>query len=219
MDRLEKLGLIRRHFRIIETAAGNRAGNVMFVELFADRLIEITYPDMTADPCRKNPTRVSDKTDKVMGNIQTGDVKNPMTNTKNTTEITNKDHLSVYQYERARVREQVGYEYLVIDRKNDRGIIDNMIDLITEINLSGKNSHTINGEQIPAAIVKNRLRAIDIDMMKSVLDNIQSSGNKVRNVRGYLLTALYNTPVTYEADLDMKVRHDMYGMEAGAWGA
>ncbi len=191
----------------------------MYVELFSDRLIELTYPDGTADPHRKNPTRVSDETDEVIGNIQTGDMKKPMTNTKNTTEISNKDYLSVYQDERESVSEQVSYEYLIIDRKNDSGIIDNMVDLITEINLSGKSSHSINGELIPTALVRERLKAIDIDMMKSVIDNIQSSGTEVRNVRGYLLTALYNAPVTYETDLDMKVRHDMYRREERAWGA
>ena len=219
MDRLEKLGLIKREFRTIETASGDKLNNVMYVELFSDRLIELTYTDGTVDHHRKNPTRVSDKTDEVIGNIQTGDMKNPMTNTKNTTEISNKDYLSVFQDERESVREQVGYEYLVIDRKNDRGIIDNMVDFITEINLSAKSNHLINGELIPAALVRERLKAIDIDMMKSVIDNIQSSGTEVRNVRGYLLTALYNVPVTYETDLDMKVRHDMYGKEANAWGA
>ena len=219
MDHLEKLGLIKRHFRTVITATGDKLGNVMYVELFSDKLIELTYLGSIAVPYRKKPTRVLDETDKGIGNIQTGDMKNPMTNTKTTTEITNKDYLSVYQDERARVREQVCYEYLIIDRKNDRGIIDNMIDLITEINLSAKSCHTINGEQIPTALVKERLKAIDIDMMKSVIDNIQSSGAEVRNVKAYMLTVLYNASMTYETDLDLKVRRDMYGKGASAWGA
>jgi hypothetical protein len=64
----------------------------MYIELFSDRLLEITFPDGYEPPGRKNPTGVSEKTDKVIGNIGTGSGKNPMTNTENTTKITNIDY-------------------------------------------------------------------------------------------------------------------------------
>ena len=135
MDRLEDMGIIKRHFRTVITESEDKLGNVMFIELFADRLLEITYPADTEDPYRKKPTRVSDKTDEGMGNIQQAIVNNPMTNTENTTEITNKDYNSIYQVEIERVREQVDYEALTRDMGSDRGMIDEIVGIIVENNL------------------------------------------------------------------------------------
>ena len=66
IERLEKLGLIKRQLRNVETDS-TTLNNVMYIELFSDRLLEITFPEGYEPPGRKNPTRVSEKTDEVIG--------------------------------------------------------------------------------------------------------------------------------------------------------
>ena len=65
--------------------------------------------------------------------------------------------------------------------------------------------------------VADRLKEIDADMLKYVIDSIKVSPNPVSNTRSYMLTALYNAPVTYQTHLDMTVRHDMHAREFGSW--
>ncbi len=53
IKRLEELGLIKRHLRTVITESDDKLGNVMFIELFSDRLLEITFPEGLEDPHRK----------------------------------------------------------------------------------------------------------------------------------------------------------------------
>ena len=160
IERLEKLGLIKRQLRNVETD-NTTLNNVMYIELFSDRLLEITFPDGYEPPGRKNPTRVSEKTDEVIGKTQAGNAKNPITNTEITTEITNIDYDSIYQAETERVREQVDYEVLARDMGSDRGMIDEIVGIIAENNLYGTEPQLINGERIPAPIIRERFRKIN----------------------------------------------------------
>ena len=215
LELLEGMGLIKRHFRTVNLEDGRRLNNVMYIELFADKVLELTGDDIY-DPGGIKPHRVCEETDEIYGDFIAAGLKEPATNTKNTTEISNKDCLSVYQKKRTEVRDQISYDYLIVDRKNDSGMIDDIVELITEIDLSSRDSYTINGALVPTAIVRDRLSRIDIDMVKSVLDKIKSMNMQVTNVKAYLISTLFNEPVTYETELDMKVRYDMYGREVGS---
>lgn len=215
LENLESLGLIKRHFRTVVKESGDKLGNVMYIELFTQRLLEITFPGY--DPCWKKPTRVSAETDKVIGKNRQACLSEPMTNTKITTEITDIDYSSFYQQEREKVRDQVEYEYLIMDRKNDRGMIDNLIDLITDVNMSGKQFQKVNGEPMPTDIVRERLSRVDREVMESVVDKIKLTTKPVTNLRAYMLTTLFNEPVIYETGIEMQVTQDMYRREAEAW--
>ena len=65
MKNLERLGVIKRHLRDLETDAGDSLNNVMFIEMFSDRLLQLTFPD-EATPGTKNVTRVSNEMDEVI---------------------------------------------------------------------------------------------------------------------------------------------------------
>ncbi len=45
MDRLEELGVIKRHFRTVSYGDGLISNNVMYIELIPDKLFELTYPE------------------------------------------------------------------------------------------------------------------------------------------------------------------------------
>ena len=218
IERLETLGLIKRHFRNVETDS-TTLYNVMYIELFTDRLMEITFPEGYEHHDRKKPTGVSDKTDEAIGNNQAGSAKNPMTNTENTTEITNIDYDSIYQAEIECVREQVDYEALTRDMGSYRGMIDEIVEIIVENNLYGTETQLINGERIPASIIRERFRKINSYVVKDVIDSLRSAPRNIVNTRGYILTALYNASSTYELGLDMEVTRDMFRREVNAWEA
>lgn len=215
LDLLESMGLIKRHYKTVDLNDGSKLGNVMYIELFTDNVLKLSENE-SYDPYMVEPHRVCDKTDEVYGNNQTAYQIDHMTNTENTTENTNKDYPSIYQDELEKVRKQVDYDCLIIDRKKDKEIIDNLIDLAAEVNLSTRDSYIINGEPLPPVQIKQRLSRIDMDIMKSILDKIKTVNKPVTNVKAYLLTTMYNAPATFETELDMQVRQDMYGMEVRA---
>ena len=208
MKNLERLGVIKRHLRDIETDAGDSLNNVMFIELFSDRLLQLTFPGEDA-PGAKNITRVSNGMDKVIAFDEPVGITKDMTNTKNTTEITNKDYPS-YQSEMERVRDQIDYDILIKDRKADKVIIDNIVDIMIEINMSRNRVHNVNGELVDADLVKARLGLLNAEMIRTILDRIKCSIVSVSNMKAYLITILFNTPATYETELVMQVSRDIY---------
>lgn len=209
LEQLEVMGIVKRHFRTIDLGGGCRLNNVMYIELNADRVIEISR-DEDYDPCGINPNRGPDESDELCGIIHIGNQINHRTNTKTTTENSNKDYLSIYQEELGKVKEQIEYEHLIQDRRGEKGVIDEIVNMIAETNLSVKEHQMVGGEPIPTARVKERLKQLDIEVIRTVLDSIRSVNNRICNPRAYMLTALYNAPAIYETDLDMKIRHDMH---------
>ena len=210
MKNLERLGVIKRHLRDIETDVGDSLNNVMFIELFSDRLLQLTFPGEDA-PGEKNVTRVSNGMDEVIAFDRPGGIRKDMTNTKISTEITNKDYPS-YQSELERVRDQIGYDILIEDMKADKGIIDNIVDIMVEINMSRKKTLSVNSETVAADLVKARLGSLNGEMIRTILDRIKNSVVSVGNMKAYLITILFNTPATYEAELAMQVSRDMYAI-------
>ena len=208
MKNLERLGVIKRHLRDVETDAGSNLNNVMFIELFSDRLLQLTFPDGDTSGAKKG-TRVSNEMDEVINCVEPDGIEKDMTNTKNTTEITSKDY-SLYQSVLERARDQIDYDILIEDRKIDKGVIDNIIDIMVEINMSNRKIHNVNGEPVDAELVKARLRTLNAEMIRTILDRIKGSVVSVSNMKAYLITILFNTPATYETELAMQVSRDMY---------
>lgn len=218
LDLLESMGLIKRRFRTVILADGRRLNNVMYIDLFTDKLLELTDSDY-ADPVGVKPHRVCDKPDKPCANNHTAGQVKPMTNTENTTEISNKDYNSIYQDEIQRVRDQVDYEALCRDVKADFGLIDEMISIIADNNLYAKDPQWIDGSLIPAQVVRERLKSTNSYVIRDVLESLRSTPRDIVNTRGYILTALFNAASTYHLGLDTKVTRDMYRKEAGTWGS
>ena len=82
---LETLGVVKRHFRTIETEMG-KCPNVMYIELIPEALYKLTYPE-SADENGKT-SFPSDK--EVFTKKETCPSPEVRTNTKNTTETTTK---------------------------------------------------------------------------------------------------------------------------------
>lgn len=82
---LETLGVVKRHFRTIETEMG-KCPNVMYIELIPETLYKLTYPEPTDES-----VKTSFPSDKgVFTKKETCPSPEVMTNTKNTTETTTK---------------------------------------------------------------------------------------------------------------------------------
>lgn len=91
---LEKLGVIKRHFRTLETRQGTKMSNVMFLELVPERLRELTYPQSVegcpTNECDTYGNKMSELSHKNESTI----TKECNTNTENTTQTTNGDYIS-----------------------------------------------------------------------------------------------------------------------------
>ena len=70
-------------------------------------------------------------------------------------------------------------------------------------------------EEVPSEIVKSRFLKIDSEHIGYVMDCINKNTTKVRNIKEYLKTVLYNATVTINHYYTALVNHDLYGGQEG----
>ena len=92
-------------------------------------------------------------------------------------------------------------------------LIDEILELLTETCCSRRPLIRIGGEEKPAQIVKSKYMKLDSEHIRYVLNCFTENTTKVRNIKQYLLAALYNAPMTIGSYYAALVQHDMYGAD------
>ena len=116
-----------------------------------------------------------------------------------------------YKEAREIVRENIEYDTLVQDPRQDREQLDEVVDLITETLCSRKKTIVIAGDEYPAEMVKEKLLRITSSHIEYVFDCLKQNTTYVRNIKKYLLASLFNAPSTIGSYYSALVNHDMYG--------
>lgn len=111
------------------------------------------------------------------------------------------------------IRENIGYDDFVRERPYDAGQLDEMVELMVEAVCSKKKNLRVAGNDFPQTVVKSRLLKLDFEHIRFVFDCLRENTTQVRNMKQYLLTVLYNAPVTMENHYAAQVNHDLYGGE------
>lgn len=111
------------------------------------------------------------------------------------------------RYERREeVREQI--DYATLKRNHPYDDVESLLELLVDVLSSTGPTIRIGGEALPTATVQERFRQLDSSHMEYILDCLKSTTTKIHNIRAYLLTALYNAPVTIGPYYSAAVRHD-----------
>ena len=109
------------------------------------------------------------------------------------------------------VLENIDYDILIEDPKMDREQLDEIAELIVDTVCSAKKTIRIAGDDYPAEVVKSRFLKLDSSHVQYVMDCMRDNTTYVRNIKKYLLAALYNAPSTINSYYSSLVQHDMYG--------
>ena len=115
---------------------------------------------------------------------------------------------------REMIWENICYDDFVRERPYDAAQLDEMVELMVETVCSRKETIRVAGNDFPQAVVKSRLLKLDGQHIRFVFDCLRENTTQVRNMKQYLLTVLYNAPVTMESHYAAQVNHDLYGGEA-----
>ena len=115
-------------------------------------------------------------------------------------------------YEEAReiVKDNIEYDILVQDPRQDREQLDEVVDLIAETLCSRKKTIVIAGDEYPAEMVKEKLLRVNSMHIGYVFDCLKQNTTYVRNIKKYLLASLFNAPSTIGSYYSALVNHDMY---------
>ncbi len=111
------------------------------------------------------------------------------------------------------IKENIEYDITMEYFGYDAEILDEILDIMVDTVCGTKPTVRISGQDFPAEVVRSRLLKLNSEHIKYVADCLKSNTTKVRNIRSYLLTSLYNAPTTISSYYTARVNHDLYGGE------
>ena len=110
------------------------------------------------------------------------------------------------------VQEQIYYKSLIQNPRYQKNEVDELVELTVEVlMLPDDRMIWIAGDEKPAILVKDRFQMLNDAHFEYVLDSMKRNTGKIQNVKNYLLTSLYNAPLTMEHYYRLAVNHDLYG--------
>ena len=112
---------------------------------------------------------------------------------------------------RALILENIEYDVLSQNVQLDKDHLDELVELMVDTVCSNREMIRIAGDDYPAEVVKSRFLKIDSSHIEYVLERMRENTTYVRNIKKYLLAALYNAPVTMDSYYTSLVNHDLYG--------
>lgn len=107
---------------------------------------------------------------------------------------------------REEIRENI--EYPTLCQRYNCGDVDEVVELIADVLCSSRPTLRIGGEELPTAQVRDRFMRLGYDHLEYVFDCLRRNTTEIRNIRAYLLTALYNAPATINSYYQAAVQHD-----------
>lgn len=106
-------------------------------------------------------------------------------------------------------REQFEFDILLSRYPLDHNLLNTILDLVVETVCTRRKMIRIASDDKPAEIVKSRFMKLESEHICFVVDCFKENKTDVRNVKQYLLAAIYNAPLTIDPYYTAKVNHDM----------
>ena len=114
------------------------------------------------------------------------------------------------------ISENIEYDCLIQNHRLDRDRLDELVELMVDTVCSNREMIRIAGDDYPAEVVRSRFLKLNSSHIEYVLDRMRENTTYVRNIKKYLLAALYNAPATIDSYYTSPVSHDMHGEHRGA---
>ena len=168
---------------------------------------------MLDSPALENPTQLNTKrtkkrkrqnTDRSISDSIPFPSGFPETSTQKRTEA--KDAFESY---RELILGNIDYDILSNDSHVDREQLDEIAELVQETVCSTRSRIRVGGNDYPAEIVRAKFLKLTGEHVRFVMDCLRKNTTQIRNIRQYLLTALFNAPSTMNSYYTALVAHDM----------
>ena len=91
---------------------------------------------------------------------------------------------------------------------DDEDTICQIVDLLVDTCATKRRMLRIAGDDKPAEVVRSRLKKLNADHIRFVLNSLAENATPVRNMKQYLLAALFNAPTTMNLYYQNKTNHD-----------
>jgi len=102
-------------------------------------------------------------------------------------------------------------DYEILCQREDKERLDEIVELMLDTVCTSRKTVRIAGDDYPADVVRSRLLKLSCEHIEYVFDAMKKNTTHVRNIRQYLLAALFNAPTTIDNYYFVLVNNDLYG--------
>lgn len=107
------------------------------------------------------------------------------------------------------VKTNIEFDSFVSGGGKEKQLVDEIVDLMVDTICAGRDSISIAGAEYPYQFVKERLLKVNYSHIHYVLDCLHCNSTKIKNIKAYLLTCIFNAPVTMHNYYQAEVNHDI----------
>ena len=159
----------------------------------------VTEKPYTGNPAQRNTDQViTEKTNTSLNNYQS-------------INLDGMDRMDERESYRELLWENLELDILAHDTRLDMDRVNELLEIMLDAVCSTSPTIRINGEDMPQQVVKSRFLTLNSSHIEYVLQAMNENPSAIRNIRAYLLTALYNAPLTMDNYYSALVNHDLYG--------
>ena len=110
------------------------------------------------------------------------------------------------------IKENIEYEHhMKYGDWSEKGLYEELYEVICEIMCVKRRTVKVNGEDYHYELVKSKFLKLNSSHVQYVMDCMKGNTTYIRNIKKYLLAALYNAPTTINSYYSSLVQHDMSG--------
>ena len=106
-------------------------------------------------------------------------------------------------------REQFQLEFLIQQHPYEEEALNEMLNLVVDTVCSKRKTIRIASDDKPLEVVKSVFMKLDREHISLVLSSMKENTTLIRNMKQYLLAALYNAPLTINNYYSSLVQHHM----------
>lgn len=120
---------------------------------------------------------------------------------------------STINYDRAveEIEEQI--EADLIDK--DADVVKEIVMIMADVMCGTSPSVKISGEDVPREVVVSHYKKLNSEHITFVIDNLEDSPKRIRNVKSYLTSALFNAPVTMASSVTAQYNYNVRNIGQG----
>lgn len=159
---------------------------------------------VTGKPCTENPAQLN--TNQVITNE-----RNNSLNKYQSINLDGMDRMDEREQYRELIRDNLEIDIRSQDRHYDLDRVNEIVEIMLDAVCSTSPTIRINGEDMPQPVVKSRFLKLDSGHIDYVLLAMKDCPSDIRNIRAYLLTALYNASLTIDNYYSARVNYDFHG--------
>ena len=107
------------------------------------------------------------------------------------------------------IHKNIDYDILLDSCSKEQ--LDEYVQIMLDVICSQNKTVRVDRNEYPVEVVKSRLLKLDSSHIEYVMGCMAKNTTKVRNIKNYILTALYNSFTTIDSYYRAEVNHDLYG--------